>query len=117
MCSSDLTNDRPLGFGRNSGRGPDYTTLDMRLTKAFKIGERGQVQLMAEAFNLANRTNFASVNNQVPTLLGFANPAAVPFNLNGASFDPTKFSPGGIPGSFTSAYDRRQIQLGGRIVF
>jgi hypothetical protein len=111
------TNDRPLGFGRNSGRGPDYNTLDVRLTKAFKIGERGQVQLTAEAFNLPNRTNFASVNNQVPTLLGFANPAAVPFNLNGSAFDPTQFSPGGIPGAFTSAYDRRQIQLGGRIVF
>ena len=111
------TNARPLGFGRNSGRGPDYTTLDLRLTKAFKVGERGQIQLMAEAFNLANRTNFASVNNQVPTVVGFANPATVPFNLNGASFNPTQFSPGGIPGAFTSAYDRRQIQLGGRIVF
>jgi hypothetical protein len=111
------TNDRPLGFGRNSGRGPDYTTLDLRLTKAFKIGERGQMQLMAEAFNLCNRTNFASVNNQVPVVQGFANPATVPFNLNGTIFNPTQFSPGGIPGAFTSAYDRRQIQLGGRIVF
>src|SRR5262249_57275199 len=39
------TNDRPLGFGRNGGRGPDYNTLDVRLTKAFKISARGLVQL------------------------------------------------------------------------
>jgi hypothetical protein len=64
-----------------------------------------------------NRTNFAAVNNQVPTVFGFANPVQVPFNLQGASFDPTLNSPGGIPGAFTSALPRRQIQLGARLAF
>jgi hypothetical protein len=108
------TNDRPLGFARNSGLGPDYTAVDLRLTEGIKIGERSQLQFTAEAFNVGNRTNFASVNNQVPTLNGFT---AVPFNLKGRAFDPTQFSPGGIPGSFTSAFARRQIQLGARVVF
>jgi len=111
------TNDRPLGFGRNSGRGPDYTTLDMRLTKAFKIAERGQLQFIAEAFNIFNRANYSAVNNQVPTVSGFANPVAVPFNLTGRKFDPTLNSPGGIPGAFTSVYLMRQVQLGARLVF
>jgi hypothetical protein len=111
------TNDRPLGFGRNSGLGPDYNSFDLRLTKAFKVSDRGQLQFMAEAFNIVNRTNFAAVNNQVPTVFGFANPVQVPFNLQGASFDPTLNSPGGIPGAFTSALPRRQIQLGARLAF
>jgi hypothetical protein len=111
------TNDRPLGFSRNTGRGPDYVTLDMRLTKAFKIAERGQLQLTAEGFNLFNRANYAAVNNQVPVIGGFANPVAVPFTLTGSKFDPTLNSPGGIPGAFTSVYLMRQIQLGARLVF
>jgi Carboxypeptidase regulatory-like domain len=111
------TNDRPLGFGRNTGQGPDYSDVDLRLTKSFKVGEHGALQFVAEAFNLFNRTNFASVNNEVPTVNGFANPAKVSTNLSGSFLNPQTISPGGAPGAFTSALPRRQLQLGARFTF
>ncbi len=111
------TNDRPLGFGRNSGRGPDYLDVDMRLTKQFKLNEKATMQFMAEAFNLFNRTNFISVNNEVPVFgAGFANPAKVPVNLSGTFVNPLVHAPGGAPGAFTSG-TRRQMQLGVRVGF
>jgi len=108
------TNDRPLGIGRNTGQGPDYADLDLRLSKTFKIGERGGLQFVAEAFNLFNRTNFASVNNEVPTVNGFTPLSA---NLSGTFLNPTTINPGGAPGAFTSALIRRQLQFGFRVSF
>ena len=41
--------------------------FDMRITRRFKMGDRADLQMLAEGFNLANHTNFASVNNIVGT--------------------------------------------------
>lgn len=108
------TNDRPLGFGRNTGQGPNYSDVDLRLSKTFRVGERGGLQFVAEAFNLFNRTNFASVNNELPTVGGFT---PLPANLSGTFLNPTTINPGGAPGAFTSALPRRQLQLGARLTF
>lgn len=108
------TNDRPLGFGRNTGLGPDYSDMDLRLSKSFKVNEHSALQFTAEAFNLLNRTNFASVNNEFPTIGGFT-----PFspNISGSFLNPQTISPGGAPGAFTSALPRRQLQLGARMTW
>jgi hypothetical protein len=118
------TNDRPLGVARNSGLGPDYSDVDLRLTKSFRVQERTEVQLLAEAFNIFNRTNFASVNNEFPTLNGFGNPAQVNGHPSGQFLNPIAINPGGAPGDFTSIYNntftpggRRQLQFGIRLVF
>lgn len=108
------TNDRPLGIGRNTGVGPDYIDVDLRLTKAFKLAENTQLQFIAEGFNLFNRTNFASVNNSVPTLNGFTNVAP---NSSGFFVNPATVNPGGAPLAFTSALPKRQLQLGVRLAF
>ena len=108
------TNDRPLGISRNTGLGPNYIDLDMRLTKAFRMGERAQLQFIAEGFNIANRTNFASVNNSVSTLNGFTK---VPSNASGFFVNPGVVSPGGAPLAFTSVQPKRQLQLGARLIF
>ena len=108
------TNDRPLGIGRNTARGPDYFDTDLRLSKAFKFGEGAQLQFIAEGFNIFNRTNFASVNNSVPTLNGFTNIAA---NSSGTFVNPAVVSPGGAPLAFTSALPKRQLQFGIRIAY
>jgi hypothetical protein len=99
------TNDRPPGAGRNTGIGPNYISLDMRLTRAFKFGEDTVLQVMAEGFNLFNRTNYASVNNVV----GVIGP---PFDLRG---NPA-LSPS-TPLGFTSAFPKRQFQFGVRLSF
>jgi len=101
-----FTNDRPPGAIRNTGLGPDYVTLDMRLSRAFKFGERYSLQFTAEGFNVANRTNYASVNNIVGAAF------APPFNVHGtASLSPSQ------PLGFTAAFPKRDIQLGVRLSF
>src|SRR5262249_16284267 len=105
------TNDRPLGAGRNTGLGPDYTDFDLRITRGFKMGERANLQIVAEGFNLFNHVNYSSVNNVVgPTVTGST------FNVHGFAVDPTNTSLA-VPLAFTSAYPMRQIQLGLRIAF
>ena len=99
------TNDRPPGAGRNTGIGPDYVTFDMRLSRAFKLTEKTNVQLMAEGFNIFNRTNFASVNNVVGVI-------APPFRLSG-----TEAASPSQPLGFTSTFAKREIQLGVRFNF
>ena len=101
-----FTNDRPPGAPRNSGIGPDYVSFDMRLSWSFKFVEKYSLQLTAEGFNIANRTNYASVNNIVGSNFG------PPFNVHGtASLSPCQ------PLGFTAAFPKREIQLGVRLLF
>jgi hypothetical protein len=110
-----FTNDRPPGAGRNTGIGPNYYDFDMRLSRTFKLGEKAGLQFTAEGFNLANRTNYASVNNIVGAAF------APPFNVTGLKpgtvlSDGTVVSPS-TPLGFTAAFPKREIQLGARITF
>jgi hypothetical protein len=114
------TNERPIGAPRDTGLGPDYIDFDMRLTWGHKLGEKTKVQFTAEGFNLANRTNYASVNNEVGPLFGFE-PGFTTFNVKGIT--PNSALPGGgtatpsTPLTFTSAFPKRQVQLGLRVTF
>jgi hypothetical protein len=65
------TNERPIGAPRDTGLGPDYVDFDMRLSWEHKLSEKTHLRFTAEGFNLANRTNYASVNNEVSPLFGF----------------------------------------------
>jgi hypothetical protein len=114
------TNERPIGAPRGTGLGPSYYNLDARLTWQHKIGEKLNVQFTAEGFNLPNRTNFASVNNEVGPLPGLT-PGFTTFNVHGIR--PGTALPGGgaatssTPLAFTSALPMREIQLGVRLSF
>jgi hypothetical protein len=114
------TNERPIGAPRDTGLGPDYVDFDARLSWQHKLGERAHVQVTAEGFNIANRTNFASVNNEVGPLLGLE-PGFTTFSVHGLR--PGSAAPGGgtvgpsTPLSFTSALPKRQVQLGFRLIF
>ena len=71
-----------------------------------KIGERGTLRLIAEGFNMTNRSNFARVNNIVGATFGSL------FNAHGtASLSPSQ------PLGFTAALPKREIQLGLRFEF
>ncbi len=50
-------NDRLPGFKRNAFTGPDYFTTDMRISRTITLSERVKLYVMAESFNLFNRTN------------------------------------------------------------
>ena len=55
---------RPLRAGRNIGQGPDYFTVDMRVSRKFYLGkETRNLEFIAEGFNLLNRTQFGPLNN------------------------------------------------------
>jgi Carboxypeptidase regulatory-like domain/TonB dependent receptor len=49
-------------LGRNAFTGPGFFTIDMRLSKRIPLGERWSMDLIADGFNLLNRTNIAAVN-------------------------------------------------------
>jgi len=106
--NGDRTNfaDRPAGAGRNSGIGPNYANVDLRLGWRHKLGEKATVRFTAEAFNLFNRTNYSTVNDEVgPAYAG-------PFNVHGSSqLLPSQ------PLGYTADYAKREIQLGARFSF
>jgi hypothetical protein len=106
-----ITNERPIGAPRDTGLGPNYIDFDMRLSWQHKLSESTSLQLTAEGFNIANRTNYASVNNEVSPLFGFQ-PGFTTFNVHGSA----ALSPS-TPLGFTSDLAKREIQLGVRLNF
>ena len=88
-------NDRPIGVGRNTGRGFAFASLDLRVSRRFQLTERVDLQLLAEGFNVLNRTNFG-----------------VPNNTFGSGVNP-------LPsfGRPTAAFDPRQFQFGMKVSF
>jgi len=109
--NNHITNERPIGDPRDTGLGPNYVDFDARLTWQHKFGERLNLLLTAEGFNIANHTNYASVNNEVSPLFGFQ-PGFTTFNVHGSA----ALSPS-TPLGFTSALPKREIQLGCRFNF
>lgn len=122
--NNHTTNERPIGAGRDTGLGPSYTNFDMRLSWQHKLGEKARVQFTVEGFNIANHTNFASVNNVVNPLFGIQTgptvcPVAGTCATGNTSFDvhgSAALSPS-QPLGFTSAFPKREIQLGLRFMF
>ena len=118
--NNHTTNERPIGAPRDTGLGPNYVDFDMRLSWGHKLGEKADLRFTAEGFNIANRTNFASVNNEVSPLFGFT-PGFTTFNVHGIR--PGTILSGGesvtpsTPLAFTSALPKRQVQLGVRLTF
>ena len=80
-------NDRPVGVGRNTGRGFDFASLDLRVSRRFRLTERVDLQLLAEGFNVLNRANFGVPNN---TFGSGVNPLPA-FGQPTAAFDPRQF--------------------------
>ncbi len=53
----NTSNDRLSKYGRNAFIGPDYASMDMRLTRKMDLGGRYHLELTAESFNIFNRDN------------------------------------------------------------
>jgi hypothetical protein len=103
---------RPWYVERNTGIGPDFYSVDLRLTKSFYINrERGlKLDAIVEGTDLLNHTNFSSVNDQFP--VGDPLLLTGPFNVTGnKSLSPAD------PLGFTSAFPGRQLQFGLRFAF
>ncbi|HEX6126472.1 MAG TPA: TonB-dependent receptor [Pyrinomonadaceae bacterium] len=88
-------------LGRNMGITHDYFSVDARLTRRIRFGERMSLDLIAEGFNLFNRFNEASAN---------------PF-YNVVNAWNERSSGGKYYSQPTSAFDPRQFQFGAKFNF
>lgn len=98
---------RPWGVGRNVGIGPSFFGLDVRLTRSFAVSDTASLQVIAEGFNMLNKTNFKSVNGNV----GQLSLEDLPDKLTGRRGPVTE------PFSFTSTFEPRQFQFTVRLTF
>ncbi len=113
--------DRPAQAGRNTARGEDYYSFDLRLARRFFVKESRFLEFTVEGFNLFNRTNFQGINNIIggacvanglPVACTAGATPLLDYNLRGrADQKPT------APLGFTSASDPRQLQFGLRLNF
>ncbi len=60
---------------RNSNYGEANYRLDLRLSRNFRIAEKVNIELLAEGFNVFNRSNFNGFNSQ---LYSVVTPSAIP---------------------------------------
>jgi len=113
--NNHITNERPIGAPRDSGLGDNYYDFDTRLSWKHKVGEKAAIQLTAEGFNIFNRTNYASVNNEVNPLYGFL-PGFTTFKARPVVPNFTTITPSTAL-AYTSAFPKREVQLGLRFTF
>ncbi|MBI2681842.1 MAG: TonB-dependent receptor [Acidobacteriales bacterium] len=91
----------PAGnLGRNRGINPMFWSLDMRIMRSIKLGERFRFDLIAEGFNLANHVNIASSSPFFQDVNAF----------NERSGNRYRSRP-------TAAFDPRQFQFGLKLTF
>ncbi len=74
-------------LGRNAFTSPNFFQVDMRLSRRIPLGERFKFDVIADAFNLLNRTNIAAVDQLCDPLAGSTCTAGQPT----ASYDARQF--------------------------
>lgn len=95
--------NRVVGLPRNAFKQPNIWYVDLRLSRRFSITEGTKLELLAEAFNLFNRTQVTGVDTQLYTLAG-----------NTLTFRPTF---GTVTGADSTLFRERQIQFAARFEF
>jgi hypothetical protein len=80
-------------LGRNMGITHDYFSVDVRVTRRFRFGERVSLDLIGEVFNLFNRFNEASANPfyTVVNAFGERDGSGRYFSQSTSAFDPRQF--------------------------
>jgi hypothetical protein len=109
-------NDRLPGISRNSLLGPDYATVDMRLSRFFHLSERVRLELLADSFNLLNRDNLRfQIGEQ-----GFASTSTEFVKIGkelGINYFPAYFQSAASPRKATSSFAPRQLQFGMKLIY
>lgn len=98
--------------------GDNFSSLDLRVSKVFKLGERWTIEPMAEVFNLFNVTNVLGVSNVnysgfSNVLVRDSNDPASPGFLRSSSFGQAVTTAGGVFGSGGP----RAFQFAARVTF
>jgi Carboxypeptidase regulatory-like domain/TonB dependent receptor/TonB-dependent Receptor Plug Domain len=96
--------DPASAVGRNAGTMKSQFIVDLRLSKKFRFGKHGAFEVLAEAFNLFDRTNFSEINNI--------------FGRGAFPGEPQRDAQGRVTyGLYEQALAPRQVQLGAKISF
>lgn len=97
------------GVGRNSFRGPRYSSVDFTLSKAFGlpnmkvIGENAKLEIRANFYNIFNQLNPTPFNSQqIGTII---------LNPDGTQTNPTAAN-----GNASTTFDQAQNGLAGRVI-
>jgi hypothetical protein len=101
--------DRVGNSPRNSYRGDTLQTVDLRLSRFFKLGEKKQLNVSLDAFNLLNRANFDEVFSVygAPNFIG-----TPPKHFGDGATGPIPFF-----GTPRTAFNPRQLQIGAKFTF
>jgi len=91
---------------RNFFKQPNIWYVDLRLSRRFSITENKKIEVLAEAFNLFNRTQVTTVNTSMYTISG----TTLTFNGGPSGF-------GSITGADSTLFRERQVQLAVRFEF
>ncbi len=105
-----------LRFGltpNNAFHAPSVKYVDLRVSRRFTIKENAKIELLAEGFNIFNRTQVTGVNNRMYVLSAPTTGANA--NTVIATFDPTFGTPSDLSNGFF--FRERQIQLAVRFEF
>jgi hypothetical protein len=96
------TTGRPIVNGefieRNAGAGSDFLSLNLRVSRAFRVGERVQIEALVEGFNVTDHRNVVTRNANFGSGAYPSNPSAM-FN------------------EVTAVGESRSFQLGARVRF
>ena len=115
-------NDRLFYIGRNTGIGPNYRSVDGRLTRSFRFRADGQTRLdfTVETINLFNRTNYSAVRDIIPPTVDATGKFTEP-DYNAGTVRLTGRTDRSIalgqPLAFSSAFEPRRFQFGLKLVF
>jgi hypothetical protein len=91
---------------RNFYKQPNIWYLDMRVSRRFHIKEDMSFELLAEAFNLFNRTQVTGVNRTFYSISG----STLTYNSGASGFN-------SVTGADSTLFRERQVQLGARFEF
>jgi hypothetical protein len=102
------SNDRVGIEPRNTFKGDSFQSVDLRVSRSFKLGERVELQGIVESFNTLNTVNVRFFNTVYST--PDFNPVGTPGSFREGSFNPGYGTPRAI-------FNPRQIQFAARLTW
>jgi hypothetical protein len=101
----------------NAFHAPSVKYVDLRISRRFTLKENAKLELLAEGFNIFNRSQVTGVNNRMyVACVGTGATGTCPFGTGVfATYDPTFGTPSDVSNGFF--YRERQIQLAARFEF
>jgi hypothetical protein len=103
--------DRVGNSPRNSYRGDNLATVDLRLSRAVHLGEQKVLNLSVDGFNIFNHANIDEVFSV------YGAPDFVPGLTVPRHFGDGGIGPSGAVGAPRTAFNTRQFQLGAKFTF